>query len=315
MKTLYLECKMGAAGDMLTAALLELIPDADDFIRELNQLSIPGIFVSREKVMKCGIQGSHVSVLTKGVEEDEIVNTVRISEMQEAGAYTGHACEHVHESSHEHMHEGENGHAHEYSHEREHSHEHEGSHEHEHSHDQHSHNHQHFNLEHIRKIVEVMPVSDKVKTDILAVYHMIGEAESFAHGRPVEHIHFHEVGSMDAIMDVTAVCLLMEKIAPENTVISPVNIGGGMVKCAHGILPVPAPATAHILKGLPIYGGEIQTELCTPTGAALLKYFGNSFGPMPLMCVEKIGYGMGKKEFKAANCLRAFLGEAKEKGV
>ena len=120
---------------------------------------------------------------------------------------------------------------------------------------------------------------------------------------------------MDAIMDVTAVCLLMEKIAPDNIVVSPINVGGGMVKCAHGILPVPAPATAHILKGLPIYGGEIPTELCTPTGAALLKYFGNSFGPMPLMCVEKIGYGMGKKEFKAANCLRAFLGEAQEKGV
>lgn len=310
MKTLYLECKMGAAGDMLTAALLELIPDADDFIRELNQLSIPGIFVSREKVMKCGIQGSHVSVLTKGVEEDEIVNTVRIPEMQEAGVHTGHACEHEH--AHENSHEHEHRHEHEHSHEQEHSHDHEES---MHVHDQHRHNHQHFNLEHIRKIVEAMPVSDKVKTDILAVYHMIGVAESFAHGRPVEHIHFHEVGSMDAIMDVTAVCLLMEKIAPDNIVVSPINVGGGMVKCAHGILPVPAPATAHILKGLPIYGGEIPTELCTPTGAALLKYFGNSFGPMPLMCVEKIGYGMGKKEFKVANCLRAFLGEAQEKGV
>ena len=122
-------------------------------------------------------------------------------------------------------------------------------------------------------------------------------------------IHFHEVGTMDAIADITMVCLLMDRLSPERVVASPIHTGSGQIRCAHGILPVPAPATAYILKGVPIYGGSIKGELCTPTGAALLKYFATEFGTMPVMKTESIGYGMGKKDFEAANCLRAFWGE------
>ena len=114
---------------------------------------------------------------------------------------------------------------------------------------------------------------------------------------------------MDAVADVVLVCLLLHELAPEQVLASPVHVGTGQVRCAHGILPVPAPATAFILKGVPIYGGSIRGELCTPTGAALLKHFVTSFGPMPVMCVEAIGYGMGKKDFEAANCVRASLGQ------
>ena len=114
---------------------------------------------------------------------------------------------------------------------------------------------------------------------------------------------------MDAVADIAAVCLLMEELAPEQVVVSPVCVGTGKVRCAHGILPVPAPATADILRGVPIYGGTIRAELCTPTGAALLKHFASAFGPLPLMTVERIGYGMGKKEFEAANTLRAMYGD------
>ena len=143
----------------------------------------------------------------------------------------------------------------------------------------------------------------------MAVYRLIADAESKAHGKSVSEIHFHEVGTMDAIADITAVCLLMHRLAPDEIIVSPVHVGSGQAHCAHGILPVPAPATATILQDVPIYGGSIQGELCTPTGAALLKHFASRFGEMPVMRTSAIGYGMGKKKFPAANCVRALLGE------
>lgn len=282
MKTLYLDCGMGAAGDMLTAALLELLPDAEGFMTQLNALEIPGVMMQKEKVSKCGIGGTHITVKVHGMEEDESMHE--------------HAEEHSHVSGHEHHH-------------------HESGHEHEHHHHVHTHQHHHHSGMHeIEHIVHHLPVSDKVKADILAVYGLIAEAESHAHGVPVTEIHFHEVGTMDAVADVTAVCLLMEKIGPGQVIASPVHVGSGQVRCAHGILPVPAPATAYILRDVPIYGGEISGELCTPTGAALLKHFVTRFGSMPVMKTTAIGYGMGKKDFPAANCVRALLGETESAG-
>jgi len=132
------------------------------------------------------------------------------------------------------------------------------------------------------------------------------------HDQPVEQIHFSEVGTMDAVADIVAVCMLMEELAPGQVVVSPVHVGSGQVRCAHGLLPVPAPATAYILRDVPVYGGSILGELCTPTGAALLKHFAGRFGNMPVMTVSSIGYGMGTKDFEAANCVRAFLGYTEE---
>ncbi len=263
MKTLYLECSMGAAGDMLTAALLELLPDPEAAIEELNALGIPGVTFRREAVEKCGIGGTHVTVLVHGEEEtEEMLN------------------------HHAHTHDGE-AHTH---------HHHSGLHE----------------IEHI--VCDHLKLPAQVQQDVMAVYKLIAEAESHAHGVPVTEIHFHEVGTMDAIADVTAVCLLMHRIAPEQVLASPVHVGSGHVHCAHGILPVPAPATAYILKGVPMYGGAVQGELCTPTGAALLKHFAVRFGEMPVMRTEKIGYGMGRKDFEQANCIRAMLGETEDSG-
>ena len=142
------------------------------------------------------------------------------------------------------------------------------------------------------------------------MYALIADAESRVHGRPVTEIHFHEVGTLDAVADVVGVCLLMEQLSPDRVMASPVHTGSGHVHCAHGILPVPAPATALILEGIPSYGGQVRGELCTPTGAALLKHFVSRFGDRPVMTVEAIGYGMGKKDFEQANCVRAFLGES-----
>jgi uncharacterized protein (DUF111 family) len=124
----------------------------------------------------------------------------------------------------------------------------------------------------------------------------------------VYEVHFHEVGSMDAVADAAAVCMLMDRLSPEAVIVSDIHVGAGFVKCAHGVLPVPAPATANILAGLPVYGGEVQGELCTPTGAALVKYFAQKYSQMPVLSTEAIGYGLGTKEFAKANVIRIFYG-------
>ena len=257
MKTLYLECGMGAAGDMLMAALLELIPEKQAFIEKMNALNLPGVRVEAQKADKCGITGTHIKVTVNGEEEESV-------------------------DAHDH---------------------HEHHHDHEHDH------HHHASVADIEGIIDSLDVSDQVKSHARAVYALIAEAESQVHGHPVSEIHFHEVGTMDAVADVVGVCLLMETIGAEKVVASPVHVGAGHVHCMHGILPVPAPATALILSGVPTYGGQVQGELCTPTGAALLKHFVSHFGDRPVMVTEVIGYGMGKKDFEQANCLRAFLGE------
>jgi hypothetical protein len=164
----------------------------------------------------------------------------------------------------------------------------------------------------IAELVASLHLPKPVEQDVLSVYGLIGEAESHVHGVPVSEIHFHEVGTMDAVADITAVCLLMHKLSPEKVVVSPIHAGSGQVQCAHGILPVPAPATAYILQGVPTYGGGIKGELCTPTGAALLKHFATEFEQMPVMRTTAIGYGMGKKDFTAANCVRAMLGDTED---
>jgi len=174
------------------------------------------------------------------------------------------------------------------------------------------HHHSHASLEGITHLLSHLDISRTVREHAGAVYGIIADAESAVHGMPVEKIHFHEVGMLDAAADIIGVCLLMDIIAPERVIVSPVHVGSGKVSCAHGILPVPAPATAHILRGVPCYGGTIRGELCTPTGAALLKHFASRFGPMPVMTVSQIGYGMGYKDFEAANCVRAMLGDTEE---
>ena len=300
MKTLYFDCGMGAAGDMLSAALLELMPEPQKIVDELNGLDIPGVHYSIEKSVKCGITGSHVTVTVDGVEEDEFM----------------HDHHHDHEGYHEHHDDHDHDHHHHDAHDNDHHHDDHGdhAHHHDHEHGDHAHHHHHSGMADIEHIVkDHMKLPDKVRDDVLGVYELIAQAESHVHSVPVNEIHFHEVGTMDAIADITAVCLLLHKISPDRIVVSPVNTGSGQVRCAHGILPVPAPATAFILQGIPAYSSEIKSELCTPTGAALLKHFADSFGTMPVMQIEKIGYGMGKKDFEAANCVRIMLGDSEDK--
>ena len=256
MKHLHFDCAMGAAGDMLSASLLELFEDREAVLRELNSLGIPHVTFASEKSEKCGVIGTRMKVSVHGGEEEDLLH-------------------------HDHEH-----------------------HDHEH------HHHAHRSLTDVTAVVSALPLSEEVRGHVLAVYDSIAAAESAVHGVPVSEIHFHEVGTLDAIADVTAFCYLMDRLAPERVTASPVHVGSGQIRCAHGLLPVPTPATALLLRGVPIYSGEIRGELCTPTGAALLKHYVNSFGPMPVFCTEKIGYGMGKRDFPAANCVRAFWGRS-----
>ena len=179
----------------------------------------------------------------------------------------------------------------------------------EHHHHDGEHHHHHNGIKEIRELIDATPLSEDVRDNARYVFDSIARAEAEVHGQDMEHIHFHEVGTIDAVADVLGVCLLMEKLAPEDVIASPINVGGGTVKCAHGILPVPAPATEILLRGIPWYEGEIKSELCTPTGAALLRNFAVHYESVPVLCVRKCGYGMGTKEFERLNAVRVLLGE------
>lgn len=247
MKTLYLECNMGIAGDMLMSALWELVDDKDTVLEEINNISIPHTSVSFEKFTSCSISGFKANVLIDGEPEDDG-----------------------------------------------------------------SHHSFHRNLSDVKSVIDSLCVNENVKISSKAVYDIIAQAESKAHNESVEQIHFHEVGMLDAIADIVICNYLIDKLKIEKVITSPINAGNSTVKCAHGVFPVPAPATADILRFIPFYKSDIQSELCTPTGAALVKYHSSSFGNMPVMYTQKIGYGFGKKEFDIPNCVRAFLGETED---
>ncbi|MDD6194276.1 MAG: nickel pincer cofactor biosynthesis protein LarC [Lachnospiraceae bacterium] len=248
MRTLYLDCSMGAAGDMLMGALYSLLPEEEqrNFIKRFGEMGLPEVELQVSRDMKCGIAGTHMSVVVHGTEEDE----------------------------------------------------------------SRAHHHSHRTLDDVCTLIQNLQVSDKVKSDVTAIYQKIAEAESRVHNTSVAEVHFHEVGMLDAIADVTGCAMLMEQLEAERVVVSPINVGQGQVTCAHGVLSVPAPATVILLEDMLCYGGDVEGELCTPTGAALLSYYKTECGPMPVMKMEQVGYGSGKKDYPVANVLRAILGES-----
>lgn len=345
MKILYLDLGMGAAGDMLTAALLDAMDEKEkeEAIKDLSALNIPDVRFDVEKSVKCGITGTHVSVKVHGADEGEGLHENHHGHHHEHdhGHHHGrddfnehdyahqhgpddfyehdnahhHGHDNFNEHDHEHQHEHDDFHEHDHAHQHErddfheHGHGHQNGHDdfHEHGHD-HEHHHSHASLEKINSIVDSLNVSDSVKSDVRSIYKIIATAEGHVHNKPITDIHFHEVGTMDAIADITAACILIRRIGADKIIASPIHVGSGQVRCAHGILPVPAPATAFILKGIPMYSTDIKGELCTPTGAAILKYFVDEFKSMPAMTSDSIGYGMGFKDFERANCVRAIIG-------
>lgn len=273
-KILYLECKTGAAGDMLMGALYSLLTEEQKvlFLEKLNAIS-EEVCVIPQEICKQGIGGIHMKVEINGTEE-------------------GTEAHHHHEHNH---HEEEHGHTHDYDH----------AHSHAHGH------HSHTSVAAILEQISKLDMSDTVKKDAEEIYREIAAAESKVHQTDMEQIHFHEVGSVDALIDVVGSCLALELLGVDEVQASPVCVGNGTVRCAHGILPVPAPATAEIIKGMPVYCSSFDGELLTPTGAAILKYFVETYTKEMHMEIEEIGYGFGTKDFAQLSCVRAFLGYQK----
>lgn len=305
-KILYLECKTGAAGDMLMGALYGLLTEEQKvlFLEKLNAIS-EEVCVIPQEICKQGIGGIHMKVEINGTEEG--------TEAHHHHEHNHHEEEHGHIHDHEHHHEHEYAEEHVHTHEEMHIHSHEEGHTHDHDH-AHSHAHGHHSHTSVAAILEQiskLDMSDAVKKNAEGIYREIAAAESKVHQTDMEQIHFHEVGSVDALIDVVGSCLALELLGVDEVQASPVCVGNGTVRCAHGILPVPAPATAEIIKGMPVYCNSFDGELLTPTGAAILKYFVETYTKEMHMEIEEIGYGFGTKDFAQLSCVRAFLGYQK----
>jgi len=280
MKLLYLDCGMGAAGDMIMGALVSLLnkEEQESFIKEINNIGLSGVEVILSEDEKCGIRCSHISVKVHG--EEEMCHDVK-----ERMTKVDSTCEqnwHTHQNVCSEKHSDEHNHDH--------------------------HPHHHTTLKEVFEIVDNLSIADKAKEDVKNIYKIIAEAEGKVHGAEPGAVHFHEVGMMDAITDVTGVALLINRIGADKIVSSPVNTGFGKVKCAHGILDVPAPATAEIIKGMPTYAGRHEGEMCTPTGAAIIKYFTDEYGDNPITIETGSGYGSGNKNFDEPNVVKVFFG-------
>lgn len=328
-KVLYLECKTGAAGDMLMGALYSLLTEEQKtiFLKKINAIS-EEVHVIPQETCKQGIGGIHMKVEING-EEEGVEHTHEHhhdhGEMHEHTHEHSHCAEHTHEEVH--VHTDEDGHGHDHAHEDAHVHTHEDGHGHDHAHedahthdphheDGHMHAHRHGHHAHtsvasILEKISALDLSDIVKKHAEGIYRAIAAAESTVHRTDMEQIHFHEVGSVDALIDVVGSSLAIEMLGVDEIQASPVCVGNGTVRCAHGVLPVPAPATAEIIKGMPVYCSSFDGELLTPTGAAILKYFVETFTRQMNMEIEEIGYGFGTKEFEQLSCVRAFLGYQK----
>ncbi|MDO5061540.1 MAG: LarC family nickel insertion protein [Peptostreptococcaceae bacterium] len=349
MRTLFIETTMGASGDMLLASLIGLMEEPKAFVKRLNEMGIDGLEAECKKGESMGIAGNRLIVRIDGKEEgghhdhkhhhdhehhhddddhhskdhhkkdkkdkdkkdrhdkkDKKEKKERAEDSQsialkvEKEATSKKCCGHFHVDEEGHrscckVHAERSSYKEKNGHGKEHG----GGPSH----------HSHNDIASLGDLIDRLQIPSRIKTQAKEIYQILAEAEAIAHGKPSSQIHFHELGEKDAVFDIVGFCLALDDLGVEKILATPIHVGYGKVKTAHGKLPVPAPATAEILKGIPIYSKDIKGELCTPTGAALLKYFVHEFGQMPMATWERIGYGLGSKEFKEPNILRTFLGE------
>ena len=274
MKTLYFDCSSGISGNMTLGALLEIVGDDNYLLNELKKLNVDGYRIEISNKVKNGITGKYVDVIL----EDDI---------------------HDHEHEHEHHH----GHSHEHEHEHHHGH----SHEHEHEH----HHHAHRNLNDVKAIIDNSSIDEKSKELAKRIFLRVAKAESKVHNKPLEEVHFHEVGAIDSIVDIVGTAILINKINPDKIISSVVNDGYGFIECAHGTMAVPVPATSEIFASSNVKFRQIDvdTELVTPTGAAIIAELAQEFTTLPAMITEKIGWGAGYKDLKIPNVLKVYYGE------
>ena len=283
MRIAYLDCFSGISGDMFLGALVDAGVPPELLQRTARALNV-GAELEISRVQRNGISSTKVDVIVNG--EKDLPR------------------EEFWEKQREHSHRHSDGTVH--------SHPHEHAHEHgEHSHAElHPHHHEHRGLNEIRKIIESAGIPETAKRTALAIFQALGEAEAKVHDKDLETIHFHEVGSADAIIDIVCASVGAHALGVDEWHCSALNVGGGVVHCAHGTLPVPAPATVELLRGAPVYSSGIQKELVTPTGAAIVKTLVKEFGDFPSMSISGTGFGAGSRDLKGqANVLRLTIGE------
>lgn len=281
MKAIYLDTFAGISGNMLLGALLDAGYPLEALRSELQKLHLGAYELIYKKVNKLGIEATYFNVLLPE--------------------------EHVHSHDHEHEHE----HHHE---EHEHSHQHEHEHHHEENTHIHAHTHVHRNLQDIMEIINASALSVSIKDAAEKVFRAIAEAEAKVHGKTVEEVHFHEVGAIDTIIDVVGCLLGLEYLQVEKIYVGTVTTGFGFVQCAHGLMPVPAPATAELLQKLPQRQGQVAKEMTTPTGAALLKVLAEYSEGLPQGWTgDYISYGAGTRDVEIPNVLRMYVGKTEQK--
>ena len=271
MKVLYFDCFAGAAGDMVLGALIDAGVALEDVRRALGSLAISPATVWTERVTRTGISATKFCVRGEHAPLD-----------------------------HAHDHDGvrDHGHHHGHSHAPMHA-------------DEERHHHVHRSLADINRLIDSSALSRSGKDRAKELFNRLGEAESAIHGTPLDQVHLHEVGALDSIIDIVGTVFAMESIGAERIVASPLNVGSGSVHSAHGVYPVPAPATARLLKDAPIYVGPQKVEMVTPTGALLVTAYAQEFGPVPPMRIAQIGYGAGNRDFAdTPNVLRVLVGES-----
>ena len=295
MKAIYLETFAGISGNMLLGALLDAGFPIDVLKSELVKLNLGEYELVHQRANKLGIDAQYFNVVLPHGHEHS------------------HNHEHAHEHHHEHHHhEEQHFHCQEYAHTYDPAHHHEHNHEHEHHHHElpHTHHHhEHRNLKAVMDIIDGSALSQSIKDKAREVFTAIAIAEAQVHGKAVEEVHFHEVGAVDTIIDIVGCLLGLEYLGIEKVFVGKITTGHGFVKCAHGLMPVPAPATAELLQGLPQEKGRVAKELTTPTGAALAKVLGETALELPegFTC-EKIAYGAGTWELEIPNVLRVHVG-------
>ena len=319
-KILYLECNSGISGDMTVGALLDLGASRERLERGLKSLKVDGYHLHFGRTKKCGIDAFDFDV-----------------HLEDGGVH-GHGHEHSHEHGHDHVHDHDHDHGHPHDqagehhqdqdhlhdthgvcacedgqgHSHDHDHGHAHDHDHEHSHDHahgHSHPHVHRNLHDICEIIDRLDDREEVKALARKMFEIVAEAESKAHGLPIEEVHFHEVGAVDSIVDIVSTAILLDDLGIEKIIVSPLADGRGYVRCQHGVMPVPVPATANIAAahGLELHFTDNEGEMVTPTGAAIAAAVGSREELPAHYTIEKIGIGAGNKDFKQANILRAMI--------
>ena len=275
MKTLYFDCSSGISGNMTLAALTEIIGDENYLVEELKKLHIDGYTIDISKKIKNGITGTHVDVILEHQHEHSHVHE-----------------EHEHEHDHHHEHDNENHHTHEGEH----------------------HHHEHRNLHDVCEIIDNSDIDEESKELAKRIFMRVAKAESKVHNKPLDEVHFHEVGAIDSIVDIVGTAILINKIHPDKIISSVVNDGHGFIECAHGTMAVPVPATSEIFANSDVEFRQIDidTELVTPTGAAIIAELSSEFTTLPAMKIKKIGWGAGTKDLKIPNVLKVYYGDMQE---